>query len=97
MEQNTNNDPSNTSPPTKNTKLQLEEQLPPSETTSNQTASTAANLNAANLAHNQKPSNVANTENLHQFHNGILNPISPRSKTLLGPLRRILIQTQPTQ
>ena len=77
MEQNTNNYPSNTSPPTKKTKLQLEEQLSSSETTSNQTASTAANLNAANRDHNQQPSNVATAENQHEFDNGIFNFILP--------------------
>ena len=77
MEQNTNNYPSNTSPPTKKTKLQLEEQLSSSETASNQTASTAANLNAANRDHNQQPSNVATAENQLEFDNGIFNFILP--------------------
>ena len=75
MEQN--NYPSNTSPPTKKNKLQLEEQLPSPETTSNQTASTAENLNAANPESNQQPSNVTSAENLSQLNNGIFNFILP--------------------
>ena len=64
MEQNTSNNSSNTSPPTKKTKLQLEEQLSSPGTTSNQLAPTAENLNATTPANNQKPSNVNPAESL---------------------------------
>ena len=80
MEQNTSNNPSNTSntpPPTKKTKLQLEQQFPSPGTTRNQSASTAENLNAANPDTNQQPSNVTTAENLSQYHNGIFNFILP--------------------
>ena len=80
MEQNNSNNSSNTSntsPPTKKTKLQLEEQLSSPGTTSNQSASTAENLNAANPEFNQQPSNVTTAENLSQYNNGIFNFILP--------------------
>ena len=77
MEQNTSNNSSNTSPPTKKTKIQLEEQSSSPGTTSNQSAPTAENLNAATPANNQKPSNVTPTENLNQYNNGIFNFILP--------------------
>ena len=47
------------------------------ETTSNQTASNAANLNAANFVYNQQPSNVATAEDLNQLNNGIFIFILP--------------------
>ena len=60
MEQNTSN---NSSPPSKKSKLEQEENLQP-ETTSNQTASTAENLTAAKCESNQQPSNLTTAENL---------------------------------
>ena len=80
MDQNTSNNSSNTSntsPPTKKNKLQLEEQLPSPGTTSNQSASTAENLDASNPESNQQPSNVTTAENLSQLNNGIFNFILP--------------------
>ena len=77
MEQNSSNNASNTSPPAKKTRLQLEHQLPPPGTTSNQSASTAQKLNAANPESNQQPSNVTTAENLSQYNNGTRNSIPP--------------------
>ena len=58
MEQNTSN---NSSPPSKKSKLEQEENLQP-ETTSNQKASTAENLTAANPESNQQPSDIPTAE-----------------------------------
>ena len=77
MEQNTSNNSSNTSPPTKKTKLQLEEQLSSPGTTSNQSASTAEILTAAKPESNQQPSNITTAENLSQLNNGNFDFILP--------------------
>ena len=77
MEQNTSNNSSNTSPPTKKTKVQLEEQLSSPGTTSNQSVSTAENLTAAKPENNQQPSNITTAENLSQLNNGNFDFILP--------------------
>ena len=73
MEQNTSN---NSSPPSKKSKLEQEENLQP-ETTSNQKASTAENITAANPESNQQPSNIPTAENLSQLNNGNFDFIVP--------------------
>ena len=73
MEQNTSN---NSSPPSKKSKLEQEENLQP-ETTSNQTASTAENLTAAKPESYQQPSKLITVENLSQLSNGNFNFILP--------------------
>ena len=73
MEQNTSN---NSSPPSKKSKLEQEENLQP-ETTSNQTASTAENLTAANPESVQQPPNITTTENLSELNNGNFDFILP--------------------
>ena len=73
MEQNTSN---NSSPPSKKSKLEQEENLQP-ETKSNQTASTAENLTAVKRESNQQPSNLTTAENLSQLNNGNFNFILP--------------------
>ena len=66
MEQKISDDRSNTSPPSKNPKLQQKGNLPPSDTTSNNLATIAGNLNAANVVCNKQPSNIVTTEHQKQ-------------------------------
>ena len=73
MEQNTSN---NSSPPSKKSKLEQEENLQP-ETTSNQTALTAENLPAANPESNQQPPHISAAENLSKLNNGNFDFILP--------------------
>ena len=73
MEQNTSN---NSSPPSKKSKLEQEENLQP-ETTSNQTALTAENLTAANPESNQQPPHVSAAENLSKLNDRNFDFILP--------------------
>ena len=77
MEHKISDDISNTSPPTKKPKLQPKENLPPSDATSNNAATIAENLNAANVACNQQPTNRATAEHQKQSENGIFDFILP--------------------
>ena len=77
MEQKSSDDISNTSPPTKKPKLQPKGNLPPSDATSNNAATIAENLNAANVAGNQQPTNRATAEHQKQSENGIFDFILP--------------------
>ena len=73
MEQNTSN---NSSPPSKKSKLEQEENLQP-ETTSNQMAPTAENLSAANPKSNHQPPDTSAAENLSKLKNGNFDFILP--------------------
>ena len=55
-------DISNTSPPTKKPKLQPKGNLSPSDATSNNAATIAENLHAANVVCNQQPTNITTAE-----------------------------------
>ena len=68
---------SNNSPPQKRAKHQLEEKSLPSETTSNDAATTAGNLNGANQLSNQPPTNVETTDNQQPSKNGLFDFILP--------------------
>ena len=67
----------NTSPPHKKVKCQPEKNSPSPDTTSNDAATTAGNLNGANALFNQQPTNVEITENLQPSKNGIFDLILP--------------------
>ena len=77
MEQKTSDEISNTSPPKKKTKLQPKENLLSSDVTSNNAATIAENLNAANVACNQQPTTRATAEHQKQSENGIFDFILP--------------------
>ena len=77
MEQKSSDDISNTSPPTKKPKLQPNRNLPPSDATSNNAATIAENLNAANVACIQQPINIVTAEHQHPSRNGIFSFILP--------------------
>ena len=63
----------NTSPPHKKVKCQPEKNSPSSDTTSNDAATTAGNLNGANAIFNQQPTNIEITENQQPSKNGIFD------------------------
>ena len=67
----------NTPPPHKKVKCQPEKNSPSSDTTSNDAATTAGNLNGANALFNHQPTNVEITENQQPSKNGIFDFILP--------------------
>ena len=77
MEQKTSDEISNTSPPKKKTKLQPKENLLSSDVTSNNAATIAENLNAANVACIQQSINIVTAEHQHPSRNGIFSFILP--------------------
>ena len=77
MEHKISDDISNTSPPTKKPKLQPKENLPPSDATSNNAATIAENLDAANVECNHQPTNIATAEHQKQLKIGIFDFIPP--------------------
>ena len=70
-------DDSSNSPPEKRAKCQPEEKSSPSQTTSNDAATTAENLNGANHISNQHPTNTKINDNQQPSKNGISHFILP--------------------
>ena len=95
MEQKISDDRSNTSPLSKIPKLQQKGNIPPSDTTSNNAATIAENLNAPNVVCDQERSIIVTAEHQKQSKTVYLIFFSLRRKNLSGVLQRIFNQTPP--
>ena len=80
MEQKISDDRSNTSPLSKIPKLQQKGNIPPSDTTSNNAATIAENLNAPNVVCDQERSIIVTAEHQKQSKIGIFDFFLPSEK-----------------